>query len=499
MPEFDFIAGTKVADFVSSNRSFDYIQGPLGSAKTTTLCIRIMRHAQEQVQSPIDGVSYTRFALVRNTVPDLVRTTIRTWLETFPENTYGRYIAGAVKQHQVRYKFGSKTIHCDVDFMSLDKEEDIKKLRSTEYTGIGFNELPFIPKVIVDEADSRLRYPPMKHGGPTWRGILADGNAPDEDCWLAAMTGQVDMPPGLTYDELQQYQWPAEWGFHMQPSALIEQFDDRGLLVGYKVNPGAENLKNLPPGYYENQIRGKSKAWIDSRLMNRVALVVDGQPVWPMFRREFHVSREALQRVEGHDVLVWLDFGRVYPAALFAQEVNQRVFVQYEMLGFNQPASVFAPLVKQFLEKNYKGHNFRCVGDPKGRDVGGQVEQSSYDIFKFNGMPVTPAPVKMNNIEERTEAVAYALNDNPSGVNRLVISPVCRTLIVGMAGRYHLEREEDGVLRPKKDKYSNLCDALQYGILGLGLGREMIGLKPVNQIKPVRIAPQRRSLRRVIA
>lgn len=497
MPEFDFIAGTKVAEFVTSDRPVDVIQGPLGSGKTKALCVRIMRHAQEQIKSPIDGIRYTRFAIVRNTVPDLIRTTIRTWLETFPEKEYGRYIAGAVKQHQVRFA----DVHCDVDFLSLDKEEDVRKLRSTEYTGIAFNELAFIIRELFIEARSRLRYPEKKHGGPNpWRGVIADSNAPDEDHWLGMMTGQVELPAGLPADDVAQYHWPESWGFHMQPPALVEQMDERGLITGYKVNPGAENLANLPDGYYDEQIVGApSKAWIDSRLMNRVALVVDGQAVWPMFRREFHVAREALRPVDGHDVLVWLDFGRVYPAALFAQEINQRIYVQYEILGFNEPASVFAPRIKRFLETNYRGHNFRCVGDPKGRDVGGQVEQSSYDIFKFNGMPVTPAPVKMNNIEERTEAVAYALNDNPSGINRLVISPLCRTLIVGMAGRYHLEREETGELKPKKDKYSNLCDCLQYGMIGLGIGRQMIGLKPAGEVRPARIAKGHRSMRRVTA
>jgi hypothetical protein len=91
------------------------------------------------------------------------------------------------------------------------------------------------------------------------------------------------------------------------------------------------------------------------------------------------------------------------------------------------------------------------------------------------------------------------LNDNPSGINRMVISPLCRTLIVGMAGRYHLVREEDGELRPKKDKYSNLCDAAQYFVLGLGDGRRMIGLTPVGLVQPVRMRPERRSMRRVMA
>ena len=52
---------------------------------------------------------------------------------------------------------------------------------------------------------------------------------------------------------------------------------------------------------------------------------------------------------------------------------------------------------------------------------------------------------------------------------------------------------------PKKDKYSNLCDCLQYGCLSLGEGRRMVGLKPAVDVKPVRYAQPRRSLRRVLA
>jgi hypothetical protein len=114
-------------------------------------------------------------------------------------------------------------------------------------------------------------------------------------------------------------------------------------------------------------------------------------------------------------------------------------------------------------------------------------------------MPVVPAPVKQNDIATRTEAVAYILNDNPRGHNRLVISPLCRTLIVGMAGRYHLVREDDGELRPKKDKYSNLCDALQYLCLGMGEGRRMVGLKPIGNIMPAPMRPARKSMRRIFA
>jgi hypothetical protein len=433
---------------------------------------------------------------VRNTLPDLKRSTVKTWLELFPEHVYGRFNAApGFMQHLIKYN----DIIAEFHFMSLDKVEDVRKLRSTEFTGILFNELPFMAKEIFDEAHSRLRFPPERHGGPTWCGILADGNAPDEDCWLAMMTGQVDMPPGLMADEIAQYQWPPDWGFYRQPPALLEKFNDDGTMVGYETNPIAENLRNLRAGYYQQQLPGKTKNWIDAHLMNRVALVVEGQPVWPMFRREYHVAKQPLRPVDNHDVIVALDFGRVYPAVLFAQEVNQRIFVQYEILGFNEPASVFAPKVQRFLTQHYPEFNVRFVGDPKGADKGQATEQSSYDIFRSHGMPVAPAPVKQNDIATRTEAVAYILNDNPRGHNRLVISPLCRTLIVGMAGRYHLVREEDGELRPKKDKYSNLCDALQYLCLGLGEGRRMVGLRPIGNISPARLRGERKSMRRVFA
>lgn len=501
MSEYHFTAGTKAADFVTANNPVDMLFGPLGSGKTKGLCIRPMRHAQEQDKSPVDGFRYTRFAMVRNTMPDLKRSTVRTWLETFPEDVYGRFNYGAVMQHKIA--FGD--VRSEFDFISLDKSDDVKKLRSTEYTGICFNEIPFIEKPLFDEADSRLRYPPTEHcvpdafgnRNPKWRGILADGNAPDEDHWTAAITGMVDMPLGLAQDERAAYEWPPEWGLHVQPPALLEKRDEHGLIIGYDVNPDAENLKNLPSDYYQRQLRGKSKAWIDSRLMVRVALVVDGQAVWPMFRREYHVAREPLRPVPGHDVLVGLDFGRVFPAAVFGQQINGRIYLQYEMLGFNEGPSIFAPKVKRFLEQHYPGFTFRCVGDPKGQDK--HDEKSAYDIFKFNGMHVAPAPVKGNDIEKRLEAVAFPLNDNPSGINTMVFSPLCRTLIVGMAGRYHLTREETGELHPKKDKYSNLCDALQYFCLGLGEGRRMVGLTPVGLVVPVRMRPERRSMRRVMA
>lgn len=494
-PQFRVRAGTEIAKFVTSNGEMDFIQGDLGSGKTRAMCARIMRHAQEQRVSRLTGLRMSRWAIVRNSAPHLKTATIKTWLEMFPEEVYGRFNWGNPLHHKIR--FGD--VDLEVFFLGLDRAEDAYKLRSTEFTGIAYNEVPYIEKAIVDEGSGRLRFPGKEHGGSQWHGQIADANAPDEDHWLALMSGQVDLPPGMTEEEKLEFKWPEAWKLFMQPPALLEKRDKDGNLLGYEVNPKAENLENLPPGYYEKMQAGKSRAWINSHLRNTVDLVVDGSPVWPMFRRDFHVAREMLRPVKGHEVVVGLDFGRVYPAALFAQVVNQRVNIQYEILGFNEGAGLFSQRVKRFLTQHYPGYSVRFVGDPKGQDKAQSGERSSYEVWAANGMTVTPAPVKNNNIEERLEAVAYALNDNPSGVAHLQISPYCRTLIIGMAGRYHLVREDDGETRPKKDKYSNLCDALQYLLIGLGEGRKMIGLTPIGDLRPIQGWKRNKSMRRVLA
>jgi hypothetical protein len=488
--------GAVLTKFVTSNNKVDILQGPVGSGKTVAMFRRLGRHAMQQAPSPRDGLRKTRWFVVRNTFPELKRTTIKTWRRVWPENLYGPVKMGSPPRHDI--SFGD--VRIEVDFLAMDSEDDIGKMRSADYTGGCFHEVQYIDLEIFREGRSRTnRYPEEGDGGATWSGVLADLNAPDEDHWLATMTGQVDLPEGLSPEERRALEWPKSWGFYLQPPATIKIRDQRGQFVRHEVNLNTENLRWLASDYYLDLLEGNEPDWINNRLGNETILVASGSPVWPMFRREFHVSREVLRPIPGHDVLVWLDFGRVFPAALFAQEVNQRILVQHEILGFNEGATIFAPKVKRFLEQHYLGHAFRCVGDPKGRDKGQATEQSSYDIFRGSGMPVTPAPVKANDIATRTEAVAYALNDNPSGHPRLVISPLCRTLIVGMAGRYHLVREEDGELRPKKDKYSNLCDALQYGCLSLGEGRRMTGLTAANAAKPIQVWHGRKTMRRVEA
>src|SRR5581483_9304874 len=172
----------------------------------------------------------------------------------------------------------------------------------------------------------------------------------------------------------------------------------------YRVNPKAENQKWLDPDYYAKQWPGKSKAYIDSKLMNRITFFVEGDPVWSMFRAETHVAPRPLVPVQGHTVLVGLDFGRM-PAAIIGQEINGRLYVQFECRGYGVGAPTFAPQLKRFLAQHYgDGYSYQYWGDPKGQDKGQQAEFTAYEVFDSHGMRVLPAPVKNNNLEARLGA-----------------------------------------------------------------------------------------------
>jgi len=172
-----------------------------------------------------------------------------------------------------------------------------------------------------------------------------------------------------------------------------------------------------------------------------------------------------------------------------------------ELQGFNISSVGFAPMIKRKLEQKFPGYTLQAVGDPKGADKNQADERTSFDVFKANGIPMRPAPVKMNAIETRLAAVDSVLGQLYDGRARLSISPNCRTLITACEGAYCFERKvhsSEIKTEPAKNRYSHVADALQYLCLGLGEGRAMIGLTPLNEIKPARLWQDRRTMRRIV-
>jgi len=296
---------------------------------------------------------------------------------------------------------------------------------------------------------------------------------------------------------------PANWGFYMQPAGLLEDFDDKGRLLGYKPNPDAENLKYLAPSFYEEKIAGKTKSWIDANIMNRSSVVADGNPVYPQFRRDVHVSEQHLEIIPDIPVSVGLDFGR-QPAAAIGQCLRGDWFIHHEYIGRDMQAGEFAPLLKTFLAQTYPGFKFNFWGDPAGQHRGQATDDTPFLIFRENGMHVLPAPNPQNQRSVRWEAVNGVLMRRSSGGVRpssLLVDPRCTTFITGMGGGYYMRRirvsGERFADEPEKNQYSHICEAFENLLLGGGEGKAVtMGNHPG---RAVRIAKPHKTMRRVVA
>ena len=137
----DFSTSPMVWKFLQSRAFVRGIMGPVGSGKSYACCAEIMMKAVQQAPSPIDGIKYSRFAIVRNSYPMLKTTTIKTWIDMFPEATFGPLLHTPPITHHIRLpaRDGAAGIDCEVIFLALDDPKDVRKLLSLELTGAWVN------------------------------------------------------------------------------------------------------------------------------------------------------------------------------------------------------------------------------------------------------------------------------------------------------------------------------------------------------------------------
>jgi hypothetical protein len=318
--------------------------------------------------------------------------------------------------------------------------------------------------------------------------MIIDTNAPPADHWIPIMRGDVPPPDWMTADQRRALRKPENWRFFLQPAGLIEIVDDRGEVTGYRPNPDAENLRYLhkpgidplgPKNFYMEKIGGQTKQWIDANIMNRSAVLVDGRPVYPQFRRDVHVARSPLDPIQNLTVQIGLDFGRD-PAALMGQQLRADWFIQREYLGRNMSANEFAPLLRTFLHEHYPGFHYVFWGDPAGGQRGQAHDNTPFDVFRSFGMIVHPTYDAQNRQSRRQEAMnAVLIRRSLNGPGpALIVDPRCTTFITGMSGGYYIRRlrvsSERYAEEPEKNMYSHVCEAGEYLLLGGGEGRAML-------------------------
>jgi len=461
--------GDTLKNFLKDDTFFRGIRGPVGSGKSVACCIEIIKRAISQKPND-EGIRKTRWAVIRNTNPQLKTTTIKTWLDWFPEEDWGNFTWSVPYTHKLK----KGDIDCEVIFLALDRPEDVKKLLSLELTGVWINEAREIPKSIVDACSMRVgRFPSMRDGGPTWYGVVCDTNPPDSDHWWAIMAGETVIPDYISKQEAKMLIKPDNWRFFNQPPAMLEMKNKNNEIESYDKNTLSENQKNLTENYYSNIIRGKTKSWIDVYVLNKLGTVEDGKPVYEAFRQDVHVAQGELAIAESLPIYVGIDFG-LTPACVFAQKVRTRWVVLEELVAEDMGIVKFSELMKQSMAR-YAPRPFHIFGDPAGDHRVQTDENTPFQILRGKGISARPAP--SNDVLIRLESVNATLTRMVDGESGLLIDKSCINLIRGFAGGYHYRRlqvsGERYDERPNKNRFSHIHDALQYLLLGAGEGRSL--------------------------
>lgn len=432
-------AGPVLSQFMADESFVRGIMGPLGSSKSSTCVVEVLRRAAMQTHSP-DGLRKTRWGIIRNSYPELKTTTLKTWFEWCPQE-YGKVNMDSPIIHHVRVG----DLDMEVLFLALDRPEDAKKLLSLELTGAFLNEAREIDKGILDALTGRVgRYPSRNQGGATWSGIIMDTNPPDDQSWWYH-AAEVETPKG--------------WKFFRQPSGD---------------SPQAENIENLPKDYYERIKAGKDDDWIKVYVRGEYGFVTEGKPVYPMFRDRIHVAVSPIIPAKGIPLILGVDFG-LTPAAVIAQKLaDGRWLIIDELISTDCGNIRFAETLAKYIATTYPDHHIElAIGDPAGNKRADSDERTSFEIMKeYTGWKCwRPAPT--NDWTPRREVVIAALNRLVDGNPGLLISPKCATLRKAFSGGYHFKFIKTGNgtqlhESPNKNQYSHVSEALQYLLLGGG-------------------------------
>lgn len=464
--------GPRAKAFLQSDAFVCGIMGPIGSGKSTAAVMKLIRNAQKQ--KPLrDGWRRRRTAIIRNTFPELRTTTIKTWHQWIPASV-GHWRDTGPPTHHIIDR--AAKLDWEIMFIALDRPDDVRKLLSLELSDAWINEAREVPKAILDGLTGRVgRFPPRDgEFGCTDPQILMDTNPPDKDHWWYVLA-ERDVS-----NERNRLLHETMYEIEEQLRTMGALRMDQRLFDFYRQpggeEPDAENLNNLPPGYYLKAKAGKDEQWVRVYVHGEYGFVLDGKPVYPEYRDSIHCREfNPIQRLP---LLIGMDFG-LTPAAVFGQQMPNGQWRKHsEVVTDNMGIIRFAQELKRHIAKHYQGFKFGAItGDPAGNSRNDD-ERTTFDLLIANGIEAKPAST--NSPTLRIESVRDPMKRLIDGEPGMLLNGIlCPTLRKGYAGGYHYKRVQvSGDERyqdvPDKNLYSHVCDADQYLMLGGGEGKEII-------------------------
>ena len=436
--EISYTPATTQRKFMEDDSRMRVLMGPVGSGKSVTCCFEVVRRATMQAPNQ-QGIRKSRCLVIRETARQLQDTTIKTWLDWFPAGVCGHYM-----RTTKTFFFNVGDVECEVMFRALDDADDVANLNSLEVTFAWMNECRDIHPDIVDALSKRIgRYPSAKDGGPTWFGMWGDTNPPTMETWWYFMMEHLDPKDGVSPNN-------NKWAVFKQPSGR---------------SPYAENIENLPDGYYDTT--GRSEDYVRVYVDGEYGMSLAGLPVYKYFKPDYHMAKSQLRYISNgvRPIIVGMDLGLTPAAVIGQQDPRGRALVLGECVSTDMGAQRFMrTMLKPLLVQRFGGAPVLIVVDPAGTQRAQTDERSVVDIVKAEGFKVIPA--RTNTISARVNAVDDFLMRQVDGDPAFLVDPGCIKLKAAMMGGYRYKPKGDGAI--DKNSHSHVAEALQYMMLHIG-------------------------------
>lgn len=450
MAKINYDAPPTCAAFMKSDAFFRLIAGPVGSGKTTACLFELFRRACEQKPAP-DGIRYTRFAIVRQSLKQLKDTVLKDvigWLEGIADYR--------VSESTIYIRVGD--VYSEWLLIPLDTPEDQRRLLSMQLTGAWMSEVIEMEIDLVPALAGRCgRYPAANQGGATWMGIIADTNFPSEGSdWYKFM--ETDVPA-----DTQIFKQPGGLDVEAENLEWLTQTPDTLVLAPSDPVRRAQGRK-----YYERLSRSNHPDWVRRYVHAQYGDDPSGTAVFrESFKSSFHVADE-LMPVASMPIIVGQDFGRDPWSIICQLDHKGRLLVLEEVPAedIGLELHIQRSLRPRLMDPRYLGRPIAIVGDPSGISKSSIYEETTFDVMKRMGFMAFPAPT--NDIDPRLRAIdAYLLSARDGGPGMLIDKTRCPTVIRGLGGGYRYAKTKAGQRKPLPDKneYSHPIDALQYACL----------------------------------
>jgi len=424
-------------DFHKSDDQFRGVVGGTGTGKSIAMIAECMKRGREQ-EPDQNGWRRTRGAVVRQSYPSLLQTTIKSWKEWVPQGHMVMSPPLRWTWKQEKFLSDGTGIDMDVIFLSVkDPRADIGKLRSLDLTWLWVNEAQEIrDRLLIEWMMNRVgRFPDPQTAPLTWSGLFADANAMPTKHWW--------------------YQWaevlrPNGYKFFRQPACLLtcekgtpDSAED-ACGVFWKINPLCENIRGQAKGakYWLDQVSGKHTSWIKVNLCGEYGQSLDGKPVYHEFEQERHIAKVDLEPIQGLPLQLGFDWGLNTSCAICQITPQGQLRVIDELSSIKGTRQFVRDDLKPLLASRYAGFSVLAWGEPSG-NIRSQIDDQATCMSEVRAQGIDIKASPTNNPKACREAVAsFMLKRVTSFVTGersaegFIVSPRCTMLLEGFRGEY---------------------------------------------------------------